>query len=102
MGRCGRDARVHRGWSHVLRMGGLARREAEDGQAAWQGAHASRPGAKRRHASHCKEPLTEPPRRERGGYSSGMSDVDRLVEIIVDRVRERMQPQNKLALAPRD
>ncbi|HEY4177729.1 MAG TPA: deoxyribose-phosphate aldolase [Kofleriaceae bacterium] len=31
-----------------------------------------------------------------------MSDVDRLVEIIVDRVRERMQPQNKLALAPRD
>jgi deoxyribose-phosphate aldolase len=31
-----------------------------------------------------------------------MSDVDRLVEIIVDRVRERLQPQNKLALAPRD
>ena len=31
-----------------------------------------------------------------------MSDVDRLVETIVERVRERMNPTNKLALAPRD
>jgi deoxyribose-phosphate aldolase len=31
-----------------------------------------------------------------------VSDVDRLVEVIVQRVQERLQPSNKLSLAPRD